>query len=62
MTARDLEEVSFFYALHNIEYEKAMEASRKCRTEEWNDCRMRMKVLSLRLKRARNGYYGHLKA
>jgi hypothetical protein len=62
MNIRDLEEVNFFYRLHAREFEKGMEAARNLNTAEYNACKDRMRIISLRFKRARVGYYQRLKA
>ena len=62
MKMEDLEEVSFFYRLHDLEYRKCMEASRTLNTKEFNAARERSRILSLRLMRAMRGHYRKVKA
>jgi hypothetical protein len=62
MNIRDLEEVNFFYRLHAHEFEIGMKAAQECRTQDYMDAKERMRVISLRFKRAQVGYYQRLKA
>jgi hypothetical protein len=59
---RDLEEVNFFYRLHAQEFEIVMKAAQEMRTQDYKEARKRMKVISLRFRRAQIGYYQRLKA
>lgn len=57
MNIRDLEEVNFFYRLYSEEFENGMAAARRMDTAEYKECTKRMRILSLRFKRAKKGYY-----
>ena len=62
MSIRDLEEVNFFFRLYDEEYQVGMTAARNGKTKEWLESREKMRLLSLRLTRAKEGRYGHLTA
>lgn len=62
MNIRDLEEVNFWYRLHSEEFCRGMAAAGQMNTIEYKESMKRMRLISLRFKRAKEGYYSKLRA